>query len=180
MTGAGRRVRVRRAPVRSGSVPHWSPGDTGGHQRSRLVRRTARHRTFMSRTSAAGAWQKRVRIPQSTAAGLPPLPTRQASPGTHSPCGQVDTHTGMPYERRPRRPCHYRAIHSSPDRSPADTHGQCHGCLKLRRSLPPQGRLRPNWLCKQEVAGSNLAVPTISYGCLADGTTHKRAVLPIL
>jgi hypothetical protein len=41
-------------------------------------------------------------------------------------------------------------------------------------------RPRPIWLCKQEVAGSNLAVPTTSYGCLADGTTHKRAVLPIL
>jgi hypothetical protein len=38
----------------------------------------------------------------------------------------------------------------------------------------------PIWLCKQEVAGSNLAVPTTSYGRLADGTTHKQAVLPIL
>jgi hypothetical protein len=38
----------------------------------------------------------------------------------------------------------------------------------------------PELALQQEVAGSNLAVPTTSYGCLADGTTHKRAVLPIL
>src|SRR5215203_3857084 len=43
-----------------------------------------------------------------------------------------------------------------------------------------RSRSRRIWLCKQEVAGSNLAVPTTSYGCLADGTTHKRAVIPIL
>jgi hypothetical protein len=74
----------------------------------------------------------------TAAAGQRPLPTRQASPGTGSSCGQVGTHTGRPCERRPRRPCHYCAIHSSHDRSPADTHGRCHGCLNLRPSFPPQ------------------------------------------
>jgi hypothetical protein len=38
----------------------------------------------------------------------------------------------------------------------------------------------PELALQQEVAGSNLAVPTTSCGCLADGTTHKQAVLPIL
>jgi hypothetical protein len=49
-------------------------------------------------------------------------------------------------------------------------------------AVPCRRRWRsgPIWLCKQEVTGSNLAVPTTSYGCLADGTTHKRAVLSIL
>jgi hypothetical protein len=35
-------------------------------------------------------------------------------------------------------PCHYRAIHSGLDRSPADNHGQRHGGLDLRCSLPSQ------------------------------------------
>jgi hypothetical protein len=32
------------------------------------------------------------------------------------------------------RPCHYRAIQSSRDRSVPDAHGQCHGGRDLRRS----------------------------------------------
>jgi hypothetical protein len=38
--------------------------------------------------------------------------------------------------RRPRRPCHKRAIHSSPERSRADNHGQPRSSLDLRRSHP--------------------------------------------
>jgi hypothetical protein len=38
------------------------------------------------------------------------------------------------------RPCHYRAIRSSPDRSPADNHGQHLGGIDLHISWPPQAR----------------------------------------
>ena len=44
----------------------------------------------------------------------------------------------------PHRPCHQRAIHSSPDRFPADNHGQRQGCLKLRCCLSSQVIVRPD------------------------------------
>jgi hypothetical protein len=37
-----------------------------------------------------------------------------------------------------RRPCHYCAIHSGPDRFPADCHGQRSSGLDLRRCPPSQ------------------------------------------
>jgi hypothetical protein len=43
--------------------------------------------------------------------------------------------TARPGTRRhPRRPCHKRAIHSSPERSRADNHGQPRSSFDLRRS----------------------------------------------
>jgi hypothetical protein len=47
-------------------------------------------------------------------------------------------------QSRPRRPCHYRAIHSSLDRSPADTDGQDHDGRDLRPSPHPQLANLPN------------------------------------
>jgi hypothetical protein len=44
----------------------------------------------------------------------------------------------------PHRPCHQRAIHSSPDRFPADNHGQRQGCFKLRCCLSSQVIVRPD------------------------------------
>ena len=44
------------------------------------------------------------------------------------------------WEGPPRWSCHKRAIHSSPERSRADNHGQHEGGLDLRRSLPSQVR----------------------------------------
>jgi hypothetical protein len=46
--------------------------------------------------------------------------------------------------RRPRRPCHKRAIHSSPDRSRADNHGQHHDVLDLGRSRSSQVTAAPD------------------------------------
>jgi hypothetical protein len=129
--------------VRAGSAQHREAIVLGGHERSRREG-TAGHRTLTSRISTAGARPRRVRTPQSNCRGPAALANETGVTGDGSPCGQVGTHTGRPYERRPRRPCHYRAIHNSPDRSPADTHGQCHGCLKLRRSLPPQVTTPPD------------------------------------
>ena len=55
-----------------------------------------------------------------------------------SPCGRAGASTARPHERRPRRPCHYRAIHSGPGWCPADNHGQRHSDLDLRCFLQSQ------------------------------------------
>jgi hypothetical protein len=47
-------------------------------------------------------------------------------------------------QRRPRRPCHYRAIHSGLDRSPADNHGQRQNSFDLRRCPPSQVTISPD------------------------------------
>ena len=51
------------------------------------------------------------------------------------PPAKLVTIAASPSQVRPRRPCHYRAIHSSPDRSSADTHGQHHSGLDLCHPL---------------------------------------------
>ena len=66
------------------------------------------------------------------------LPTRQVVTGTGLARRSSWRLAAGPYEGRTRQPCHHRAIHSRPDRSPADTHGPCHGGRGLRRSPPDQ------------------------------------------
>jgi hypothetical protein len=44
---------------------------------------------------------------------------------------------------RTHRPCHQRAIHSGPDRSPADNHGQRRSSPDLRDFTPPQVTIPP-------------------------------------
>jgi hypothetical protein len=78
----------------------------------------------------------------TAAAGRRPLPTRQTRPGRASPCGRAGAYTARPHKRRPRRLCHYRAMHSGPDWSPADNNGQRHALRDLRRSLPSQVAIR--------------------------------------
>jgi hypothetical protein len=64
--------------------------------------------------------------------------------GRASPNGRLGTYTSKPHERRPRRPCHYRAIHTGHGRSRADNHGQRHTDRDLRRSLCPQIAILPD------------------------------------
>ena len=47
-------------------------------------------------------------------------------------------------QRRPRRPCHYRAIRIGPDRFPADNHGQHRSGRGLRRSPFPKVTIPPD------------------------------------
>jgi hypothetical protein len=56
-----------------------------------------------------------------------------------------------------RRPCHYRAIYDSHDRSGADNCGQRRSAIYLRRSLSSQVTSLPDLACKQEVGWSRLA-----------------------
>jgi hypothetical protein len=77
----------QRALVRFGSVPPWSSGDPGGHERSRRVQRNDRSPHLHARTSVAGARPKRFEYDLMAAAGRRPLPTRVVSPWTGlTPC----------------------------------------------------------------------------------------------
>ena len=58
----------------------------------------------------------------------------------------------------PQRPCHYRAIHGSPDRSPADTHGQPHSGLDLCHPRSAEVTTQADLALKQGVGGSRLAL----------------------
>jgi hypothetical protein len=51
---------------------------------------------------------------------------------------------GATHATYPRLSCHERAIHGGPGWSPADNHGQRHGGLDLRRSLPSQVTDQPD------------------------------------
>jgi hypothetical protein len=64
--------------------------------------------------------------------------------GRVSPFGRAGAETSGLYERRPRPACHYRAIHSGPGRSSADSHGQRHSSLDLRHSLSSQVATLPD------------------------------------
>jgi hypothetical protein len=61
------------------------------------------------------------------------LPTRRWSPRTGLTLRSGRRQRRNRVASHPRRPCHKRAIHSSPERSPADSHGQHQGGLDLRR-----------------------------------------------
>ena len=71
------------------------------------------------------------------------------------------------------RPCHYRAIHSSRDRSRADTHGQCHRDRGLRRLSSDQVAIILVLALQAGVVGSSPIISTTSTNLLlsrgADG-----------
>jgi hypothetical protein len=67
-----------------------------------------------------------------------------------------------------------------PIRSPADTHGQRRGGLDLHRFPFSQVTAAPDLALQAGGRRFESGGPTTSYGRLADGTTHKHAVLPIL
>jgi hypothetical protein len=104
----------------------------------------AGRRTFTATTCAAGQYDGGFESYPTDAAGRRPLPTSQASPGRVSPCGRPDAYAARPRHRRPRRPCHYRAIHNGRERLQADTHGQSHGRHHLRRSWSGQVATPPD------------------------------------
>jgi hypothetical protein len=61
-----------------------------------------------------------------------------------SPSGRGGANDATVYEGHPRWPCHKRAIHSSPERSRADNHGQPRSSLHLRRSPSSQVAAAPD------------------------------------
>jgi hypothetical protein len=130
--------------------PCWvrAASGTAGPRRARAVMlgitRIAGHTTSPLRPPDGEAARGSVRIQPIAAAGRRPLPTRRASPESASPCGRVGADAARPHERRPRQSCHYRAIHGSLDRSPADTHGQSHGCRDLLSSSSDQVAILPD------------------------------------
>jgi hypothetical protein len=128
-------------PCRGGN--HRSAAGTSGHVRHA---RTAGHMPI-----GAPIWDGRDGVKRSSS--LPPncrepfrlLPTRQWPPRTgltlRSGRSQMARRST---QRHPRRPCHKRAIHSGPERSGADNHGQPLSRLDLRRSPSSQVTAAPD------------------------------------
>jgi hypothetical protein len=85
---------------------------------------------------------RRVRVRVSPPSCREPsglLPTRRWSPRTSLTLTvRLEPTARLGTRRHPRRPCHKRAIHSSPERSPADNHGQPRSSIELRDSTPSQ------------------------------------------
>jgi hypothetical protein len=67
-------------------------------------------------------------------------------------------------------PCHYRAIHCSLDRSPADTHGQSHGCRDLLSSSSEQVAILPDLALQAGVVGSSPIISTTN----CPGSVHSQ------
>jgi hypothetical protein len=157
---------------RAGAAKHPDQPDNHGQERPpnrRLARPPAGRST--SRSSLTTTRSLTSGPPRSR------LSASRLSPGTRSPTGQRRSQCvpGRPSGRATSVP--FTAAPTSLQRTTTDN-----ARARSTSAVPCHRRSRscPNWLCKQEVAGSNLAVPTTSYGRLADGTTHKQAVLPIL
>jgi hypothetical protein len=126
--------------VGGGSAVHRKPRVLGRHERSRQACQVCRsphlHVDDLDRCKnpTAGSNPTR-RLPRGRAA---PCQRGRRRRGRASPCGQAGSYAAKPYERRPRPPCHYRAIHKGPYRSQADTHGQHHSGFDRRRFLSSQ------------------------------------------
>jgi hypothetical protein len=85
------------------------------------------------------------------------LPMSLSDLGRTSPAVEVGTVSSTLCQGRPRRPCHQRAIHTSPERSRADNHGQRHGGLDLAGSLPLQVAILADLAWEQVISWSRLA-----------------------
>jgi hypothetical protein len=82
--------------------------------------------------------------------------------------------------RPPRRPCHERAIHSGPDRSRADNHGQHHRSLDLRRSPLPESEVARTGFASRRRPRPDGTGPSVRPGSVAHrdyrGTNgHQRS-----
>jgi hypothetical protein len=140
-------------------------------------------RTLTVLTRPAGH-RRRARNPtrQLPRAGGP-CQRGRGPPGRASPSGEL-VPTRQAHERRPRRPCHYRAIHSGPGWSPADNHGHRHSDLDLRRFVQSQVTNRAIWLCKQVIGlsrprphgGTTSRTPA---ACTAAPGTDRSSCSPI-
>src|SRR4029453_17187681 len=119
----GERLILAGYPYRS-TRPFFTFRSTGRERRA--------YGSTASPRTAQGAW-RRVRIPSDPCCGSTALRLRCRRHRVRAlPCLRVGAHAARPYERRPRRPCHYRAMHSGPDWSPADNHEQHHSSRDLR------------------------------------------------
>jgi hypothetical protein len=163
-------------------TPYRWVGEYNGHERSPPVMKNG-SRTARRGFNQAALWEagRSSSLPIHGCRGPAAFANEaRAAGGRASPCGRAGAHTARPHERRPRPPCHYRAIHSGLDRSPADNHGQRHSDLDLRRSPPSQVTDRPNPALQAGGRRFESGGPHHQLWLPTDGTTHKRAVIPIL
>jgi hypothetical protein len=171
--------------------PTIEPGGPTRHASHQLLNSTwpapgsnCSRRTLTVLTRPAGHRRRRARNPtrQLPRAGGP-CQRGRGSPGRASPSGEL-VPTRQAHERRPRRPCHYRAIHSGPGWSPADNHGHRHSDLDLRRFVQSQVTNRAIWLCKQVIGlsrprphgGTTSRTPA---ACTAAPGTDRSSCSPI-
>jgi hypothetical protein len=134
------------------SVPgHQPAGDLVQPMRSDL--RAGGSRTTSPTASRVGPPGSPVpSLPTPTAPSWGLLATRRWSPRTGLTLRSgLEPETRRVARRRPQRPCHERAIHRSPERSPADNHGQRRGALDHAGPHPHRWQQRPNWLWEQGV-----------------------------
>jgi hypothetical protein len=132
--GAGRE---RGLFVRAGSASESERRTTAGRSGHERVRRNRCAYSLLT----LGRGEGRNAVPSLPTDCREPsglLPTRQWSPGRASPNGYGEPTARPGYRHHPRPPCHKCAIHSGPDRSRADNHGQQRSSLDLRRSPPSQ------------------------------------------
>jgi hypothetical protein len=119
-----------------------SPSGISGHDR---LRETAGERQDVAVNRQHAGRRGGVRVSPPAAASPPALGHDPAvtEDGPH-PLAEVGAIAARCEHRRPRRPCHKRAIHSSPDRSRADNHGQNRNVLELGRSRSSQVTAAPD------------------------------------
>jgi hypothetical protein len=156
--------------VRARSIRHRKPLILGGHERSGPAcqnRRSHRlHRHDLGRHCSTG----RPQVARSATAS-PPDSCHEAAVTEDEPHPTIRVEpTARPGTRRPsRRPCHKRAIHSSPERSRADNHGQPRSRLDLRRSPSSQVTAAPDL-----ALGAGGRLPSL-IGLALQHQTHRRS-----
>ena len=122
--------------VRTGSVPHRSHRDRGGHQRSPGVTKTAVHRHCTPNTGAAGVARQRVRIPPDGCRGPAALANEAGvTEDRPYPAAEVVPSPPGPSHVRSHRPCPGRALSLGQQRSFTDNKGRC--------VFPPSCRTAP-------------------------------------
>ena len=85
-----------------------------------------------------------LRIPSDGCRGPAALANKLGVSETGLTLRRPHTYAARPRHHRPRRPCHYRAIHNGRERLHADTHGQSHGRHDVRRSSSGQVTTPPD------------------------------------
>jgi hypothetical protein len=114
----------------------WTTAGTSGHRTStEAVGRSP----YSPLASDGGSGRRGVRVSHAAAASpAGSCPRGGGHRGRASPSGRGGANGATACEGHPRWPCHKRAIHSGPEQSRADNHGQPRSSLDLHHSLPSQ------------------------------------------
>jgi hypothetical protein len=139
-------VAVIVGPVRAGSVPCREAAGIGGTSGHDGFGRTAGQRRSTAPTSGGRAGGSGFESPHPPAARPPGSCQRGGGGhrGRNSPYGQGGANSAAGYPASSSTAVPQRAIHSSPERSRTDNHGQPRSRLDLRRSPSSQVTAAPD------------------------------------